>query len=901
MVEWRDIVNTFAGGRFNFQVRLHETTNVVELAYGACRASADSNAQVGLRGSTNNDFINRMGTWTSNVAGTQANDTVAIRTFSVPANGLLYTYTPPAPLPCAQPFSLAADTLGPTSLYLAWRVAAGGGSGPFTVRYGPTGFNPATPGAGSTTTAPAGATGVRVGGLTAFTRYDFYVTQDCGGAAGTSPRSQVGRIRTTLANDDPNVAEALPITATCVPVAGTTAGANTSPPIGYAPPQPGGFCTTQFFEADVWYTFTTPATGPASQVVQISTTNGGASHVMIMTSPNGPAGPFTAVACDTNSGGFIGSTQITYNVLPSTTYYVRVAGDYFQGPFTICATTVPGCGQPLNAAVGSVTATTATLSFTPSSGGPVNYVVTVTPQGGGTPRVVTPAPTASPVLVTGLTPGTRYSLNLQANCGSLGQSAGLPLPLSFTTPPPNDTPATAQALPLLPTCQPTAGTILGAGDTPNAGLNTLCTNSTTAPDVWYTFTTDATGPASTAARVEFSSPSWFVLSVGAAGPGGASGPFTLVNCSPDTRTASTLDLAPLLPSTTYYVRVWRKSIILQNYAFTICVRHPLAPVTCAAPVNLAVANVTPTSAEISWLIPAPFPAPTAGYMVTVTPQGGPATVLSPAPTASPVTLPNLVPGTNYTVSVTGDCGPAAGQSLPATVSFRTPGPPPNDLCFTAAPLACGQTLPGSARGATVGGQPATACQGRTATGAGVWYAVQGTGQTMSVRTCLPVIPNPPYMSTQLFVYGGSCTSLTCVATSAPDTTCGSSRSLETVSFAALAGQTYYVLVNSPSGVTRDFILTASCGPLAVRNAGLAAQVGLFPNPAHRAATLTLPAGLTRLAGGVRLSNALGQLVREYPALSRGSTELDLTGLAAGVYTLRLTTAQGPVSKRLLVE
>ncbi len=93
-------------------------------------------------------------------------------------------------------------------------------------------------------------------------------------------------------------------------------------------------------------------------------------------------------------------------------------------------------------------------------------------------------------------------------------------------------------------------------------------------------------------------------------------------------------------------------------------------------------------------------------------------------------------------------------------------------------------------------------------------------------------------------------------------------------------------------------------PLATNSASLAAQVQLFPNPAHRSFTLLLPAGPSRAPVSVKLFNPLGQLVsaRTVATTAAGaSAQFDVSGLAPGVYSLRLTSATGQAVKRLVVE
>jgi hypothetical protein len=84
----------------NFQIKLYETSNVIQVVYGACATNYNTylTAQVGLRGSTNADFNNRVVTnnWPASDAGTT--NTASCRTGKdtgeLPANGLTYTWTP---------------------------------------------------------------------------------------------------------------------------------------------------------------------------------------------------------------------------------------------------------------------------------------------------------------------------------------------------------------------------------------------------------------------------------------------------------------------------------------------------------------------------------------------------------------------------------------------------------------------------------------------------------------------------------------------------------------------------------------------------------------------------------------------------------------------------------------
>jgi len=91
-------------------------------------------------------------------------------------------------------------------------------------------------------------------------------------------------------------------------------------------------------------------------------------------------------------------------------------------------------------------------------------------------------------------------------------------------------------------------------------------------------------------------------------------------------------------------------------------------------------------------------------------------------------------------------------------------------------------------------------------------------------------------------------------------------------------------------------LTPTAAPLATAVA-LEAQVLAYPNPAHQQLMVLRPVGRVATA---ELLNSLGQRVRTL-ALPTAETTVDLRGLAAGVYTLRLRIDGQPVARRIVVE
>jgi hypothetical protein len=112
----------------------------------------------------------------------------------------------------------------------------------------------------------------------------------------------------------------------------------------------------------------------------------------------------------------------------------------------------------------------------------------------------------------------------------------------------------------------------------------------------------------------------------------------------------------------------------------------------------------------------------------------------------------------------------------------------------------------------------------------------------------------------------------------------------TVASAAALNTTRFELVFSPQQ------------PLATVPTALAQQVAVYPNPARTQVAIDLPLALSRQPVQATLLDALGRVVRQQVLPAGVSTHtLPLSGLGAGVYALRLTTEQGLVVQKLVVE
>ena len=126
--------------------------------------------------------------------------------------------------------------------------------------------------------------------------------------------------------------------------------------------------------------------------------------------------------------------------------------------------------------------------------------------------------------------------------------------------------------------------------------------------------------------------------------------------------------------------------------------------------------------------------------------------------------------------------------------------------------------------------------------------------------------------------------------------------------ALTVGSTYSFSVSATQAqaplLGRFTLQFSTAAPLATAPAALAAQVLLYPNPAHGSFIVVLP-GLTGTSTvQAELFNALGQVVRQKQvALPASGTTLTVStnGLAAGMYTLRLVAGATTVTKRVALD
>jgi hypothetical protein len=108
VVQWKNARAVSVNNQhYNFQIRLNESDNSIEVVYGDCNfagVAASPGPQVGLRGSTNADYNNRLvnagsgHNWNSSIDGIANSSNLAVVASTVaPVSGRTFKWTPPPP------------------------------------------------------------------------------------------------------------------------------------------------------------------------------------------------------------------------------------------------------------------------------------------------------------------------------------------------------------------------------------------------------------------------------------------------------------------------------------------------------------------------------------------------------------------------------------------------------------------------------------------------------------------------------------------------------------------------------------------------------------------------------------------------------------------------------------
>ena len=331
--------------------------------------------------------------------------------------------------------------------------------------------------------------------------------------------------------------------------------------------------------------------------------------------------------------------------------------------------------------------------------------------------------------------------------------------------------------------------------------------------------------------------------------------WVVANATSSTTTAS---LTGLQPNTTYIIRVYAVCAAGMSAGFgtTSVNTGGGTPTVCDSVRNLHVSSITSTSALVAFTGAAGAASYTVQYGIAGT------TVAATVNTVSTsLTLTGLQAGQTYWVRVRTNCT-ATATAGPVGTTFQTLAP--------AAP--CG--------------------------------AVSNVVVTASSDSTASISFTPGLNNTSFHI----------TYHLANDSTRWVNTNASPVTIAGLIpGNTYYIQVTSLCGNATGTVYTPGSpmtmafrgtSALATRAALGAGSIEAYPNPAHRAVSLTLPAVPGASKAQVMLLNAVCQQVRSSSVALGSSTtraELDLTGVAPGLYTVRVLAGGQAASQRLVVE
>lgn len=467
-----------------------------------------------------------------------------------------YTVKVTAPPACLAPTGVATNSVTPNSANVTWT----GSGATYIVEYGLTGFTPGTgAGAGAGGTIITGTSPVALTGLTQATGYDVYVRQNCtASAAGYS-----ANVLTSFTTQTPGPANDNCSGATAIPCGGTITGDNTTAnndPL--AAITCGSTTSTTGNNRGVWFTVTPTNSGPTT----IATC--GSSFDTYLRVYAGTCGAFTT-CMGYDDDGCSSQSTITFTAVANTTYYILMGGygsaDY--GAYTISATCPALCSAPTAVSAGTITSTSANISFTGSAG---NYIVEYGPTGfvpgtgatagGGT--VVTG--TTSPIAITGLTPSTAYDVYVRQDCTGAGNGYSTNSTLaSFTTiapPPVNDDATGAISITLGAGCA-TGNIYTNVAATQSAGEPyASCYQSAGIHTVWFKFIAPPSGIIKASTDYTGGTLSDTHIALFSASNPAAYGTFSIISCDDDNGNTngtlkSILYASGLTSGQTYYILV----------------------------------------------------------------------------------------------------------------------------------------------------------------------------------------------------------------------------------------------------------------------------------------------------------------------------------------------------------
>ena len=594
--------------------------------------------------------------------------------------------------------------------------------------------------------------------------------------------------------------------------------------------------------------------------------------------------------------------------------------------FTTTATT--NCNAPTNLAAGSITTTSANLSWTTVTGATSYNLQWKT--NAGTAWTTVSNLTATSYSLTGLTAGTTYNFQVQTICSS-SSSSTYATPVNFTT-----TTATV--------CNTPTGLAAGTITYNSASLSWAAVTGATGYNLQW-----KTNAATT----------WTTVS---------------------NLTGTSYNLTGLAASTTYNFKIQTICSATSSSAYTTAVNFTTTAQTCTVPSGLTASNITASSATVSWTTVTGV----IGYNLQWKTNAATAWTTVSNLTTPTYSLTGLTPNTTYNFKVQSICSSTLTSAYAAAVNFTTATPPPctspsglTASAITANTVTLGWTGVTGAVSYTLQYKKSTATTWTTVSGiTNTSYALTGltaaTTYNYQVATVCSSIATSAYTAST-FTTGALCTdvyeannSISTAATIAANTTImakigtasdkdyfkfsnttsapnikvlltnlpfdydlklyqpngttliatssNTGTTAESVIFNTTTVGTYYAYVygfNSAYSSTLCYNLTAQISASTFRTAqptinektNEAGVLIFYPNPAQTEVSFDYYS-IAQQEVNFDVYDQSGRLVMQTMLhLSEGVNQpkIDVTNLPNGFYVTRLITSQGSISSKLMIQ
>lgn len=171
----------------------------------------------------------------------------------------------------------------------------------------------------------------------------------------------------------------------------------------------------------------------------------------------------------------------------------------------------------------------------------------------------------------------------------------------------------------------------------------------------------------------------------------------------------------------------------------------------------------------------------------------------------------------------------------------------------------------------------------------IWYTFSGDGNMYRIRSVQCTATNY-IQDTQVAIFSGDCSNPTQVACNDDEDVAANIYNIS-VDIATQAGQTYWILMDGYGGLQGEFCLeVTNLSPSAVTEIGQT-NIRVSPNPTTGIVQLT-----NVQADEVQVFDATGRLIF---AQSRPGATLDLSGIPAGMYFLKIREKEALYSVRLI--